>query len=343
MSNKLKLILCIISLIIGVLIISKSVNRVKPNAGEVVIEVPSVLIKSKVYYANTKYGFLINLPDSWQGYTIVENTWSGMSVGATEGNNYLSEIGPLVLVRHPLWTEKNPRQDIPVMVFTLDQWTNMQNDAFHIGAAPINPSELGRNNKYVFALPARYNFAYQTGFEEVDQIIQAKSFVGIPITEDPLEKFNSVTVNIGVGGENISDEKIYEYGAIPSMVRVGFPKKVEYKNGKYFLTIDLALWFSGDQATKATREDKYGNDVYNRYYLRNQTHILKTIEVSKDAIIYTIDPGSGLPKEPTNISSFSKLLSGDSTNGVGNVNSNVPFVFDLKNNILISAYQHYIP
>ncbi len=52
----------------------------------------------------------------------------------------------------------------------------MELDKFHIGSAPINPSELGRNTKYVFALPARYNFAYLTGYEEVEEIIGDKSF-----------------------------------------------------------------------------------------------------------------------------------------------------------------------
>ena len=143
----------------------------------VVVTIPANVITSKIYYGDTKYGFVVNLPDSWKGFTTIVNNWTGMSQGATDGVNYISEVGPLILIRNPLWTEKNPRQDIPVMVFTIDQWNRMQSDAFHIGAAPINPSELGRNSKYVFGLPARYNFAYQTGFEEVDAIIQGKSLV----------------------------------------------------------------------------------------------------------------------------------------------------------------------
>jgi len=81
--------------------------------------------------------------------------------------------GPIISIRHPLWTKENPRQDIPVMVFTRKQWDSLLKDDFHIGAAPIGPSELGRNHKYVFALPARYNFANLPGLEEVDQIIKS--------------------------------------------------------------------------------------------------------------------------------------------------------------------------
>ncbi len=34
-------------------------------------------------------------------------------------------------------------QDIPVMVFTLSQWNDLLAEKFHIGAAPVGPSEFG--------------------------------------------------------------------------------------------------------------------------------------------------------------------------------------------------------
>jgi hypothetical protein len=37
--------------------------------------------------------------------------------------------------------------------------------------SPDRPRELGRNQTYVFALPARYNFAFPTGYEEVEAIL----------------------------------------------------------------------------------------------------------------------------------------------------------------------------
>jgi hypothetical protein len=57
------------------------------------------------------------------------------------------------------------------MVFTLNQWNLLREEVFHIGAAPLNPSVLGRNNYYVFALPARYNFSFPPGFKEVETIL----------------------------------------------------------------------------------------------------------------------------------------------------------------------------
>jgi len=125
-----------------------------------------------INYQNTQYGFNFTLPASWSGYTIVNSEWVG-NVSGPQGDTP-TEKGPIISIRNPLWTAAVPRQDIPIMVFAIKQWTSLQNDDFHIGAAPIGPSELGRNNTYVFALPARYNFAYPVGYEEVDTILQGK-------------------------------------------------------------------------------------------------------------------------------------------------------------------------
>jgi len=84
------------------------------------------------------------------------------------------DSGPKISIRHPLWTTDSPRQDIPIMIFTFAQWDLIQQEKLAVSAAPIGPSELGRNANYVFALPARYNFAYPLGFEEVEKILESK-------------------------------------------------------------------------------------------------------------------------------------------------------------------------
>lgn len=121
-------------------------------------------------YENTQYGFRFTLPDSWKGYTIVTDKWEGLPVGDAQGDKV---SGAELSIRHPEWTAEQPRQDIPILVFTIDQWNELQQDKFHIGAAPIGPSELTRNDKYVFALPARYNFAYPVGYQEVEDILKS--------------------------------------------------------------------------------------------------------------------------------------------------------------------------
>lgn len=129
-----------------------------------------------VVYKNDKYGFSFTLPKSWAGYKIVESAWQGFDTNSTYEKPAPTETGKIIYIRHPLWTESKPRQDIPVMVFTLAQWEKVSKEELSVSAAPIPPTELGRNTKYVFALPARYNYAFPEGFEEVEKIIEGNNF-----------------------------------------------------------------------------------------------------------------------------------------------------------------------
>ena len=123
-----------------------------------------------IVYKNTQYGFNFELPASWNGYSIITSQWEG---NAIDGGGAV-ETGPMISIRNPKWTEETPRQDIPIMVFSINQWDSLKNEGFHIGAAPVDPTELGRNNAYVFALPARYNFSFLPGYEDVESILAGK-------------------------------------------------------------------------------------------------------------------------------------------------------------------------
>ncbi|MDR1538869.1 MAG: S-layer homology domain-containing protein [Clostridiales bacterium] len=125
-----------------------------------------------IAFVNRDYGFEIDLPASWRGCTQVTDAWEGYM---QEGEG--KETGPMLLIRHPQWSKAQERQDIPVMIFTHDQWKRMTvDDSFHIGAAPMNPKELGRNSLYIFGLPARYNYAFLEGSDEVEQILADGGF-----------------------------------------------------------------------------------------------------------------------------------------------------------------------
>lgn len=133
----------------------------------------------KIVYQNVHYGFNFYLPESWSGYAVILSAWTGYSLEEGTAGQAV-ETGPILSIRHPQWTQGNPRQDIPVMVFTLDQWEKVQQEKINAhGAAPIPPGELGRNSSHVFALPPRYNYAFPTGFEEVEDILNG----------NPLETF----------------------------------------------------------------------------------------------------------------------------------------------------------
>jgi hypothetical protein len=118
-----------------------------------------------VRYVNKELGFQIDLPESWRGYSVIVLRWQATSPEDS------TESGPLIVLRHPLWTEANPREDMPIMVFTRAQFDQVQQEELRISAAPYPPPALGQNSKYVLALPPRYNFDALTGYEEVDRLV----------------------------------------------------------------------------------------------------------------------------------------------------------------------------
>jgi len=122
-------------------------------------------------YKNTQYGFAFFLPTTWKNYRVLVEKWTG---GVSDENQEFvrEETGPLIQIRNPRWTESDPYQDIPIMVFTLAQWALVDEGTLGVSAAPFGPGEMGRNDHYVFALPPRYNAADAEGQEEVTDILQ---------------------------------------------------------------------------------------------------------------------------------------------------------------------------
>ncbi|HEX3985085.1 MAG TPA: hypothetical protein VHX13_00645 [Acidobacteriaceae bacterium] len=118
-----------------------------------------------IVYVNRQYGFRFTLPADCRGYSIVTDEW----MGSAPANN---ERGPLLSIRDPRWTEEQPRQDIPIMIFTGAQWKLLQNGKLTVSAAPYDPGEIGRNRRYVFAIPPRYNFDEDPGYREVMEILK---------------------------------------------------------------------------------------------------------------------------------------------------------------------------
>jgi hypothetical protein len=143
----------------------------QPSSSQQSTSPPATQVGAAIEYRNKQYGFCFCLPQGWRKFSIKIDQWKGYSNGP-EGDA-VTQRGPLISLRHPRWTQANPRQDIPIMVFTLTQWASLQREDFHVSAAPIGPSELGRNRRYVFALPPRFDWAFPTGYEEVEQILSA--------------------------------------------------------------------------------------------------------------------------------------------------------------------------
>ncbi len=119
-------------------------------------------------YTNNQYGFSLQLPDSWAGYSVIEGQWQGRQI-----DNNAPFQGPQITLRNPKWTASQVWQDIPVMVFTKQQWDMVIAEKLAVSAAPIPPSKLGENQNYVFALPPRWvGFTDAEGQQEAQQITQ---------------------------------------------------------------------------------------------------------------------------------------------------------------------------
>jgi len=132
-------------------------------------QLPAKGLKTPLIYRNAKYGFCLALPSDWAGFKVLGVRWSG--------NRKDGESGPKLVIRNPRWTKEKPYQDIPILVFSPAQWRAIENGEFNVSAAPIGPSELGRDGKHVFALPPRFaGFDDAAGTDEVVQILKQKSF-----------------------------------------------------------------------------------------------------------------------------------------------------------------------
>lgn len=125
----------------------------------------------QIRYQNRQYGFQFLLPQSWNGYRIIEERWVGWE------NDRVIE-GPKIIIRHPKWTDNNQYQDIPIDIFTHEQWVKVvkgsqggPGEDFFIGGSPVGPGEIIENSNYVFALPGRWDFTCGIGLDEVYNIL----------------------------------------------------------------------------------------------------------------------------------------------------------------------------
>jgi len=128
-----------------------------------------------IVYRNTQYDFCFRLPASWKGYSIVTDKWSGGIAGTGDPPKMMQ--GPLILIRNPEWTEDDPWQDIPIMVFTRAQWRVKEKNGVILSAAGADWGPWGSNARYVFKQPDRWiGYAAVTGFREVQNLIMTHPF-----------------------------------------------------------------------------------------------------------------------------------------------------------------------
>jgi hypothetical protein len=138
-----------------------------------------------VVYHNTQYGLTFFLPPNWQGYSVLTQQWTGNEYDEKLDRPGPVVHGPMIVLRHPHWAPDNLHQDIPILVFTRQQW---KEDAGGGGLgiyAGGYESELSHNSKYVFAINDRFNWAEDlNGCDEANDII-AENTTASPLLPVP--------------------------------------------------------------------------------------------------------------------------------------------------------------
>ncbi len=141
-----------------------SVGRTGPNCE--FAECPKI---TENIYQNDEYGFRLTFPETWQGYTVQNQTWEGRLVDTGE----IKYSGPEILFKNPQTTAQQNYQDIPIMIFTKEQWQLVLEETLAVSAAPVGPAKVGENAKYVFATPPRwYGFTDAIGWQEAIDIVK---------------------------------------------------------------------------------------------------------------------------------------------------------------------------
>jgi len=120
-------------------------------------------------YTNSEYGFEVKLPDSWNGYSVEKQQWTGWAVSG----NDIKYFGVKIIIKNPNTTQEQSWQDIPILLFSKDQWKLVTDEELAVSAAPIGPERIGENSTYVFATPPRwYGFTDAQGWQEAVEIVK---------------------------------------------------------------------------------------------------------------------------------------------------------------------------
>jgi hypothetical protein len=132
------------------------VNDVEPvDISTIATTTPSAS-SSQVVYKNQKYRFSLDLSKNWEDYIASETSIKfGTSI-------ILTRLNATTTVAN-----------IPILAYPIEQWKIWEKNNFegYPTAAPMGPTERGRNMDFVFATAPRYNFNFLDGFQEVEEII----------------------------------------------------------------------------------------------------------------------------------------------------------------------------
>jgi hypothetical protein len=113
------------------------------------------------------------------------------------------------------------------------------------------------------------------------------------------------------------------------------------------LAVDLAIWFSGEEANAAAAEDGQTEiPVPNDYYIRNADPAIIEVPVGDDVAVtsvwfdYETDPD--LESDPITYQEFLSVFAGDATDVQGNLTVS-PWWVNVADGVVVALDEQYVP
>jgi hypothetical protein len=126
-----------------------------------------------IRYHNAQYNFTFYLPTDWKNYSVLTQQWDGETYLLKEDKDVVLAHGPIIVLRNPQWKTNNLCQDIPIYVFTRQQWNDMNLGKYDAEGAGGVLYELWHDNKYVFCIHSRYDADDSVnGWKEAQDIVK---------------------------------------------------------------------------------------------------------------------------------------------------------------------------
>jgi hypothetical protein len=142
--------------------------------------------KLPIRYYNAEYGFVFYLPTDWQGHSVLTEQWQAGKYTDFTNQIAIVDHGPTLILRHPKWKASEPYQDIPIDVFTRNQWDKQRTNGFILRICGFE-DEIEHNSHYVFAIYTRFNAEDNSvkAWKEVYDIVAHNQAINKPLYLDP--------------------------------------------------------------------------------------------------------------------------------------------------------------
>jgi hypothetical protein len=88
---------------------------------------------------------------------VLTEQWEGETYLREKDTDVVLARGSIIVLRNPQWETNNLYQDIPIYIFTRQQWDDIYPGKYDAAGAGGVIYELWHNDKYVFGIHSRFN------------------------------------------------------------------------------------------------------------------------------------------------------------------------------------------